>query len=56
MSDSNFLYLRRRQLIRGFLAATAFATTTKFGTGCSAGKQTQATSAGAVKSVVMGFI
>lgn len=56
MSDSNFLYLRRRQFIRGLLATTAFATTTKFGTGCSAGKQSQATSAGAVKSVVMGFI
>ncbi len=56
MSDSNFLYLRRRQFIRGLLATTAFATTTKFGTGCSAGKQTQATSTGAGKSVVMGFI
>lgn len=56
MSDSNFLYLRRRQFIRGILATTAFATTTKFGTGCSAGKQTQAASTGANKSVVMGFI
>lgn len=56
MSDSNFLYLRRRQFIRGLLATTAFATTTKFGTGCSAGKQTQATSNQAGKPVVMGFI
>ena len=56
MSDSNFLYIRRRQFIRGILATTAFATTTKFGTGCSAGKQTQATSTGASSPVVMGFI
>lgn len=56
MSDSNFLYLRRRQFIRGLLATTAFATTAKFGTGCSAGKQSQATSTGAGKPVVMGFI
>jgi simple sugar transport system substrate-binding protein len=56
MSDNNFLYLRRRQFIRGILATTAFATTTKFGTGCSAGKQTQATSNQAGKPVTMGFI
>ena len=56
MSDSNFLYIRRRQFIRGILATTAFATTTKFGTGCSAAKQTQATSTGASSPVVMGFI
>ncbi len=55
MSDNNFLYLRRRQFIRGILATTAFAATTKFGTGCSADKQTQATSK-AGKPVVMGFI
>lgn len=56
MSDRNFLYLRRRQFIRGILATTAFATTTKFGTGCSASEQTQATSTVAGKPVVMGFI
>lgn len=56
MSDNNFLYLRRRQFIRGILATTAFATATKFGTGCSAGKQTQATSNQAGKLVIMGFI
>lgn len=55
MSDSNFLYLRRRQFVRGMLATTAFATTAKFGTGC-ADKKTQATSTGGGKSVVMGFI
>lgn len=56
MSDRNFLYLRRRQFIRGILATTAFATTTKFGTGCSASERTQATSTGVGKPVVMGFI
>ncbi len=36
MSNSRLMNLSRRQVVRGLLAAAAFGTATKFGTGCSA--------------------
>jgi basic membrane protein A and related proteins len=48
--------LKRRQVIRGILATTAFGVTTKFGTGCTPASQSQASSNTEDKPIVMGFI
>ncbi len=55
MNRRTSIHLSRRQIIRGILATTAFAATTKFGTGCSSGTQSQAGSAG-TKDLIIGFI
>lgn len=56
MSTSKPFPLNRRQVIRGILATTAFGATAKFGTGCTSGNQSQASSNAEDKPVVMGFI
>jgi simple sugar transport system substrate-binding protein len=49
-------HLSRRQVVRGILATTAFGVTSKFGTGCSSAPESKATSGGAGKPLVIGFI
>ncbi len=57
MNAKKSFHLPRRQVIRGILATTAFGITAKFGTGCSSSApETQATSSGEAKPIVMGFI
>ncbi|WP_302883841.1 BMP family ABC transporter substrate-binding protein [Kovacikia minuta] len=63
MSDRKFLYIPRRQVIRGLLATTAFGATSRFWTGCSSSPpETQASSGGTTaspvsgKPIVIGFI
>ncbi|MGA7933830.1 MAG: BMP family ABC transporter substrate-binding protein [Kovacikia sp.] len=63
MSDRKYLYIPRRQVIRGLLATTAFGVTSRFWTGCSSSPpQTQTSSGGnqaspvSGKPIVMGFI
>lgn len=52
MSNKRYLYLSRRQVIRGLLATTAFGVSAKFGTGCSSATTNSAEG----KSLTMGFI
>jgi simple sugar transport system substrate-binding protein len=60
VSDSRIFSLSRRQIIRGLLATGAFATATKFGTGCApapGGGDTAGSPAGdAAQELVLGFI
>lgn len=52
MSNKRYLYLSRRQVIRGLLATTAFGVSAKFGTGCSSATTNSAEG----KPLTMGFI
>jgi basic membrane protein A and related proteins len=56
VSTRRSLHLSRRQVVRGLLATTAFGVTSKFGTGCSSSTGSQASSGGAGKPLVIGFI
>jgi len=56
MSTKKSLFIRRRQVIRGILATTAFAATSRLWTGCTPAKEGQASPAGKDKPIVMGFI
>lgn len=58
MSNSRFLGLSRRQVIRGILATTAFGVTAKFGTGCSSAPGDSSSGGGAAgdEELVVGFI
>ena len=56
MSTKQTFQLNRRQVIRGLLATTAFGAITKFGTGCTSERQSQASSNTEDKPTVMGFI
>jgi len=52
---SKRIYLSRRQVVRGFLATTAFGITTKLG-GCASTQETQANTASSEDELVIGFI
>ena len=56
MNTRRSFHLSRRQVVRGILATTAFGVTSKFGTGCSSAPESKATSGGAGKPLVIGFI
>jgi simple sugar transport system substrate-binding protein len=56
MSSKRQLFLPRRQVIRGLLATTAFAATSRLWTGCTPAKESQASSVGGEKPIIMGFI
>lgn len=60
MNSDRILFVSRRQLIRGLLAATAFGVTTKFGAGCAANNSSEqagaAGNASPEKQTVVGFI
>lgn len=55
MSNKRFLYLPRRQVIRGLLATTAFGVSSRFWTGCTPAPD-QASSSGEAKPINIGFI
>lgn len=55
MSTRRSLHVSRRQVVRGLLATTGFVITTKFGTGCTSSRESNA-SEGEGKPLVMGFI
>ena len=58
MSRSNLSRVSRRQVVRGLLAAGAFGTITKFGTGCTSEPKTESSPAASstANSPILGFI
>lgn len=58
MSKSNLYRISRRQVVRGLLAAGAFGTITKFGTGCTSAPKTESSPAASstANSPILGFI